>query len=220
MELPVRSDHHRTAITRAVALAPLAIVLVVGLVACGGGGSNKTVAAPATTTTVAGGGGGANRAALQAFTACLTQHGVTVPTFAPRQRPSTTLGTNTTVDNGGPPGGGGGFGGGGGRGVGTIINSTDPATKAAVAACQDKLPAGFLQQLQQGQTALNAYRSCMQSHGVTVGQGFRGGGGSTTTTTPAFTAANNICKALLPARGAGGPGGAGAGSTPPTSAAQ
>jgi hypothetical protein len=73
---------------------------------------------------------------------------------------------------------------------------------AAFNACKSTLPAGFLQQIQQGQTALQAFRSCMQDHGVTVGAGgFGGGQGSTTTTTPAFNAAYQACQKLLPQRG-------------------
>jgi hypothetical protein len=92
-----------------------------------------------------------------------------------------------------------------------LFNSTDPATQAAVKACQGQLPAGTLQQVQQGVTALEAYQKCMQSHGVTVSGagGFRGGqpGATTSTTTPQFAAANQICRALLPQRGPGqGPG--------------
>jgi hypothetical protein len=212
METLVPKPPTRRWITRAVAAAPLA--LVIGLAACGGG-SSKAASAPPSTTSTTTAGGGFNRAALQAFTTCMTQHGVTIPTVPPR----TTIPGETfpprTGGGGGAGGGGGGAGGGGrffigggGGGVTSIINSADPATKAAFQACQSQLPAGFLQQVQQGQTALAAYRSCMQDHGVTLpaNGGFGGGpggaaGGSTTTTTPAYAAAVATCRPLLPARG-------------------
>jgi hypothetical protein len=192
-------------------LAPLALALVILVAACGGG-SSKPAAAASTTTTTTGGGRGVNAAAVQAFRSCMQQHGVTIPTAPPRTANSTPPSTDTAstdAGSGGPRVRGGGFGGGFG-GLGTVIASADPATKAAFQACQGQLPAGFLQRIQQGQTQLQAYVSCMQSHGVTVsglGRGF--GSRSTTTTTPQFAAANSICKALLPARGQGGPGGAG-----------
>jgi hypothetical protein len=209
-----------------LALAPLGVALAFALASCGGG-SSKAAAPPATTTTTTTGAGGANRAALQAFTSCMSQHGVTIPTFAPRA-PRTTLPGQTTVprtttpgDTGGGGGGGGrGFGFGGAGGLGAVIGSSDPNTQAAVKACEGQLPAGTLQQLQQGQTAIQAYVKCMASHGVTVtgpGGGFRGGGqggggttvpGETTlTTTPQYAAANQICRALLPQRGPGNGGG-------------
>jgi hypothetical protein len=207
MEIPVPKPPRRRWITNAVAVAPLA--LVVGLAACGGGSSKATSAPPSTTSTTAPG-RGFNRAALQAFTTCMSQHGVTIPTQPPRTTvPGQTIPTDNAGGGGGGGGGGGRFiGGGGAGGAMAIINSTDPATKAAFQACQSQLPPGFLQQAQQGQTALAAYRSCMQSHGITLpanggfgGGGGGGGGGSTSTTTPAYGAAFSICKVLLPARG-------------------
>jgi hypothetical protein len=201
---------------RLMALVPL--VLTVGLVvgACGGGGTkSSSVAASPTTTTP---GRGFNRTALQPFLTCLKQHGVNIPTPPSTTTPPSTSTPPSTVagDNGG---GGRRFGGGGGGfgALGGIVGNS--ADAAAVQACQSQLPPGVLQQIQQGQTALQAYRSCMQDHGVTVPANgfFRGGGpggpgganapgGTTPTTTAAYAAADAICRPLLPQRGPRGGG--------------
>jgi hypothetical protein len=177
-----------------IAVAPF-VAFATLLAACGGGGSSsKSAAATGSTTTTPA--GRFNAAAMQPFVACMSQHGVTVPTFAPRTTPPPTD-TNATDANG-PRRRGGGAGFGGGAGLGAIINSTDPATVAAYNACKSTLPAGVLQ----GQNARQAFVSCMKDHGVTVtGNGFFGDGrGSTTTTTPQYAAAFSTCRALLPQR--------------------
>jgi len=127
---------------------------------------------------------------------------------------------------GGPPGG---FGGGG-----TATTIDQKAFAAADAACADKRPTGIdVQQLLQrrggpgggggfGGAAFRAYTSCLADHGVkvvtpttttgdataTTVAGAPGAGGGRSTfdrNDPNFAAANEACKALLPA----GPGGAG-----------
>jgi hypothetical protein len=201
---------------RFLAIAPLMLTVALVAAACGGGGSKSSSVAASTspTTTTPTGPGGISQAQIQAFTACLEQHGVSVPTTVV---PPTTEVPPTTVAGQAPRRR---FAGGGGAGaVFALLNN--PADSAAVQACQSDLPAGTLQRLQQGQTALNAYISCMKDHGQTVsGRGFGGGrgpggaGGAPTssvappTTTAAFAAAAAICRPLLPqGRGFGGPGG-------------
>ena len=175
------------------------VVAALVLAACGGGSTKASTSSTSTTTAPAADGGraGVNRAALQAFTTCLQQHGVSVPT--PTTRPP---GTPPSTGAGRTGRGFGGFGGGGVFGI-----MSNPADAAAVQACQSKLPAGFLQQQQQRANQLAAFQSCMKDHGVTVtGSGFgRGPGGTTTTTTPAYAAAFAICKAVLPNGGNFGP---------------
>ena len=196
---------------RAFAAVPLILLVTAALLsACGGGGSSSKSAAA--TTTTAAPNGQFNPAMLQAFTKCLSDHGVAVPTTVAGQTPTTDAQPPGTNANGQPRRGGGG-----GGGAFRILNSSDPNTQAAIKACQNLLPAGFLQRLQQGQTARQAFVSCMKDHGVTVtgggfgrgpgGPGGAGNGGSTTTTTPEYAAAFAACKALLPARGTFGPGG-------------
>jgi hypothetical protein len=102
-----------------------------------------------------------------AYTACLAQHGVTVPSFSPGARPSGSFSrpaggfSRSPGASRGPGGGGGGFGGFGG--------SADPSTAAARAACASLLPAGAVAG---GQTisaaTFAAFKSCMSDNGVTI----------------------------------------------------
>jgi len=180
----------------------LAAVLACGVVlaACGGSSSPKAVSStsPTTAATTPSSAGGANTAALQAFRSCLTQHGVTLPTFTPR---TTTPGATTpaagTSGSGSGTGAGRGFGGGGG--LNAVFNNS--ADAAAVQACQNLLPPGYLAQQQARQNQLAAFDSCMADHGVTI------------TTTPAGTSPTSIdttsaayktCSPLLPTRPAAG----------------
>lgn len=169
-----------TACGASASATPAATGEPTGTVARGG------VAAPATTVA-----GNANRAASQAYRACLTQHGVTLPT-RPTQPPNATASTGT----------GGGFGGGGFGGGGLQAVIADPANKAALDACKSLLPAGgFGTGGNRGQ-ATQAYFSCLSDNGVTVPTTVAGGPPpSIDRTTPAFTAANAKCQALLPKRG-------------------
>jgi hypothetical protein len=203
----------------------IAVALAVLVTACGGGSSKPATTSTSPPTTAAAGRGGLTRAALQAFTTCLQQHGVTVPTAStrpPGETPSTRPPGETPSSG---VGGRRGFGfGGGGFGGGALALLNNPADKAAVQACQGKLPAGFLQQQQQRQNQLAAFQSCMKDHGVTVSGGFRPGGpagpsSTTSTTTPAYAAAFAICKAVLPQGGNfGGPRGATTTTTATTTA--
>ena len=139
--------------------------LVLILASCGAAASATPAATGAPTGTVASATGAAavpttvagnsNRAAGQAYRACLTQHGVTLPT-----------------GNGNGGGfGGGGFGGGGG--LQAVI--ADPANAAAVAACKSLQPVGgFGNGGNRGQ-ALQAYFSCLSDNGVTVPTTVAGG---------------------------------------------
>ena len=181
-------------------------VLALVLTACGAAASATPAAtgeptgtvtaaagAAATPTTVA---GTPNRAAGQAYRACLTQHGVTLPT-RPTRPPDATAPTGTGGGFGG--GGGGGFGGGGG--LQAVI--ADPANAGAVAACKSLQPTGgFGNGGNRGGQALQAYFSCLGDNGVTVPTTVAGGPPpSIDRTNPAFTAANAKCQALLPKRG-------------------
>jgi hypothetical protein len=155
---------------------------------CGSSGG-KTSAAPSPSASASGG--------FAAYTACLRQHGVNIPTTRPTARPS------------GRPGGGGFFGGGGGGG----------ANQQAIQACRSLAPrrgagGGFGAR---GMQELQAFRSCLSDHGVTLptptpgmrspgaqrSPGARrtpGGGflGSFDTSDPKVAKAVKTCRPLLP----------------------
>jgi hypothetical protein len=198
------------------ALAALLILSAVGLAACGGGsGSAATTAAtttatPTTTGAAAAGGGGANGAAFTKFTACLKQHGVTLPTgrggFGGGNPPTGTNGGNGTPPPTGTTGttrrrGGGGFFGGA---------NANPKTRAALTACQKLLPAGRFggggfgrggAGGGQNSAAFAAYTNCLKLHGVTLargGFGRPGANGNRPKPTAKMTAALKACAALRP----------------------
>jgi hypothetical protein len=197
----------------------LAAVLVVALGACGGGSSSPKAAAGTTTTTAAGGRGNF-AAAFAAYSTCMGQHGVKLPTRTPGSggpRPTGGGAGGEGGGGGGFPGGGGGFGGGFGRTPQSLpAGVTQAQYTAAQKACASKLPTcgfGGGRGGAAGTAAFQAYTGCMKDHGVTVGS-FRPGGatpttaaGSTPTTSPRnnpkFIAANKVCGALLPTFGGG-----------------
>jgi hypothetical protein len=188
-----------------LALAATGAGLALLLAACGSS-AKASSAAPSTasastpttlpaTTAPTGGGNAANAAALQAYRACLTQNGVTLPAA-----PTTVPGATTVPGQRGAGGGGGG--------LQSVI--TDPANQAAVTACASLRPAGFGQANPARTQAMQAYYSCLGDNGVTVPTTVAGGAPpSIDRTTPAFTAANAKCQALLPQR-------TGSSTTPPT----
>ena len=170
----------------------LAVIVVMAtvLAACGGGTSTKTAAASPPTTSASAGAGTITPTAaqLQAFRTCLTQQGVTLPTFTPR----------TTTPGQTPPSTGtgsrSGLGGGGGA-----LNAvfSNPADQAAVQACQATLPAGYVAQQQARQNQQAAFNSCMADHGVTVAPTTPG---SPPPTLDRSSDAYKTCSPLLPAR--------------------
>jgi hypothetical protein len=161
-----------------------AVLGAIGLAAvaagCGGGsGGSAAPASPTTgTTTTAPGGGGPNSAAFQAYRACLSAQGVTLP-----GRPAG--GQGGTPPAGQPPAGGsqGRFG------------QLTAKQRQARTACQSKRPAGgFGGGRASGRPtnpALAKYTACLKSHGVTFG--------STSSSSSAFAKATAACKSLLPA---------------------
>lgn len=180
-------------------LCAVAIGAPVLLAACGG--SAGSASSSTTTTTSAGRG-----AQGSAFTACLKQHGVTLP-------------AGGFGGSGGGPGGGGppqgpsgtppsGLPGGGTGGAGPSISIpgvSQQKVQAAFSACQSKLPRGgrFGGGGANAQD-LQAYTSCLGDHGVKVptpGSGSRpssGPGLGALRSDPKFAAANKVCAPLLP----------------------
>jgi hypothetical protein len=154
------------------------------LVAACGGGSTKASSTASTTPAVSpavsatptaapnsaagsAGPGGRNGAAFAAYTACLAQHGVTVPSFSAGARPSGSFSrpaggfSRSPGASRGPGGGGGGFGG---------FGSPNPSTSAARAACASLLPAGAFGPGTRtiSATTFAAFKSCMSDNGVTI----------------------------------------------------
>jgi hypothetical protein len=166
--------------TRVVAVTAGLVGIAVLVAACGGGSSKASSTAsttpavspavsatPSAAASAAGSAapGGRNGAAFAAYTACLAQHGVKVPSFSPGARPS----GGFSRPAGGfsrPPGasrgpGGGGFGG---------FGSPNPSTSAARAACASLLPAGAFGPGTRtiSATTFAAFKSCMSDNGVTI----------------------------------------------------
>lgn len=164
-------------VTHVMAIAAGIACVATLVAACGG--STKASSAASTTPAVSpavsatptaaasavgsGGPGGRNGAAFAAYTACLAQHGVTLPSFSPGARPSGSF----SRPPGGfsrPPGasrgpGGGGFG----------FGSPNPSTSAARAACASLLPAGAVGGGRTiSATTFAAFKSCMSDNGVTI----------------------------------------------------
>ena len=98
--------------SRALLAAPTALVVCLGLAACGGSGSSSGSG----TSTQPGGGRGFGFASDPKVAACLKKQGVTLPTGGRRRGngapPTSTNGAPPTTTNGQPPAGGGFRGGG------------------------------------------------------------------------------------------------------------
>jgi hypothetical protein len=165
----------------AVGVVPLA------LAACG----NSSASGSGTSTTTA-----AGKPSRAAYTACLKQHGVTLPSFGGRPGGGTTGGETPpsfTPGSGSFPGG---TGGGGFR--------NNPKFAKAESACKSLRPSGGFGGFGGGAGGFNssafaAYRNCLKLHGVTLPTGGTRPTGSTPPTTSASEqAALQACAALRP----------------------
>jgi len=176
-------------------------VAAVGLIA--GCASNS-----GTTTAAATSGSSGGNSAYSAYTQCLSEHGVTLPSgfgggFGGRRSPGAGFSR--------PPGGftarpSGGFGGGGfGRG----FASADPSMAAAVQACaSDRPTGGFGGGFGGGanNSRLTAFRNCMSQQGeaipTTRPTAFASGDarylGGLSTADPKVAQALSVCKPLIP----------------------
>ena len=154
--------------------------MVVGLLAACGGGATM----PSSTPASAGAGG---RAAFQAYTDCLRQHGVTIAIPSGRARPSDR--PSGVRPSGRGFGGGGGFGGGFGP---SAPPGVDQGTwDAAQQACASVRPS--FGQRGGGGSAFQAYRSCLRDHGVSPSNG-----PDLNSADPAVAAAMATCAPLRP----------------------
>lgn len=211
-----------TALRAGASVAVLASGALLLLSACGSSSgsssaSSTTGTSASTSASASGkaGGSGVDAQAMSKYRDCLTQHGVTLPSFSPGAgRPSGAPSGRPSGRPSGSGGGGGGFGGYGGFGGA----SADPKTAAAMKACDSLRPQFNGQRGGAGgmdSTALKAFTSCLKDHGVTLptpspgATGSRAGGSGGTrglnTSDPKTAKAYNTCKALLPQRPSGAP---------------
>ena len=191
--VPTRTTEHRRR-----GRSRLVLVLMGGvpllLAACGtssASGSSSSTTKPGAT------------ASRTAYTACLKQHGVTLPNFAGGRGAAAGSGSTTpSFTPGSFPSGTGGFAGG---------FANNPKYQKATAACKSVRPSGGFGGGRFGGTggvnsaAFAAYRNCLKLHGVTLPTGGapRSGAGSTPPTTfdqssPTVQAALAACAALRP----------------------
>lgn len=230
----------RRGVGAAIGVTAFAAAMVVLVAGCGGGSNSKNTAATGVSTSASGstaadasGGSGSRQggqADFQAYTACLSQHGVKVPTFSARpdasgsRRPRPTGSfVRPTGSFSRPPGGfagGGGFGGGGFLGSA----SADPSTQAAMQACASLLPKGGFGQGGRGNgnggaisaTTFAAFKSCMSDNGVTITATDAQAGLRALDRNDAKTAAAlKICQPILGTAGSGS-GGVGSGAPSPS----
>lgn len=178
------------------------------LAACSSGSSGSPSADAKASGSASAAASASASGSMEAYRDCLSQHGVDLPSFAPRTgRPS---GRPSGMPSGRPSGGGGfgGFGGFGGA-------SADPRTQAAMQACASLRPQfsgrGGAGGAGGDSSAFQAFTSCLKDHGVTLPSSSaspgatgrsRGGmfGAGLNTSDPKVAAAYNTCKALLPQR--------------------
>lgn len=177
-------------------------VAAVGLIA--GCSSNSGSASTASTTTSSSSGG---NSAYSAYTQCLSQHGVTLPSRG--AYPHRSPGAGFTAR---PTGGYGGYGGGGGFGGGGAFASANPTMAAAMQACASDRPTGGYGGFggfgggAGGSTRLTAFRNCMTQQGEPIpttpptaaapgGSRYLGG---LSTADPKVAAALAVCKPLIP----------------------
>jgi hypothetical protein len=172
----------------------IAVVLGVGLAACGSSGSSGTTT---------GGTSGTQFQARLNLAKCFRAHGINVPD------PSS---------GGGPAGGGGIF-----RSLRQYSQAqVSTARQACQQYFAQAFPGANLspQQRAQAQQQLVKFAQCMRSHGVNVpdpqfnsggGFGFRQQFRSIDRNSPAFQSALQACQSLRPRFGRGGPGGGGGG---------
>ena len=216
--IPRPSASRTTALRAGASVAVLASGALLLLSACGSNsGSSSAASATSSGTSSAapsasGSASGDAAQAMSKYRDCLTQHGVTMPSFSPG------AGRHSGAPSGRPSGGAGGGRGGFGGGFGG--SSADPKTAAAMQACESLRPQISGQRAGGAggadSTAFKAFTSCLKDHGVTLPtpspgatNGARAGGFGGTrglnTADPKTAKAYDTCKALLPQRPSSSP---------------
>lgn len=186
MTSPSTSRARRALPTRATAvLGTLALAGV--LAGCSGGASSASATAASTSSATASTNAGGQRGAgFAAYSACLSQHGITLPSGRASDRPT---GQFTAAPTARPSGG---------FGFAPPSGVSSSAFAAAQQACASLRPTGRFGGAA-GFTALAAFRSCMSDHGVSLpstGPVL----GTLSTTDPKVSSALSICRPLLPSR--------------------
>jgi hypothetical protein len=168
--------------------------------ACGSASSSSTTTATTTASAAAGGGasGGANPARRAALTACLKQHGVTLPARPPGAPGGATgTGTTGTGTTGTTTTPGRGFFGGGGF-------ANNPKLRAAFQACGARFGfgaggRGFRGRL--SRTNITKYVTCVRQHGYNMPNPNLSGKGpifpNDIRSNAKFQAASRACQSLL-----------------------
>jgi len=186
-----------------LAVVPAVLVAAVVLAACGSGGSSTAAgSASGAASSSASASRGQFGAAFQAYTGCLTQHGVTLPSRGPRaggfpSGPRPSAFPSGVRPSGFRPGFGGGFFG------STAPSGVAPSAWASATKACASLRPSFAAPSGALATALAAYLSCLKDHGVTAtGTGF-GALRSLKSTDPTVAKAMKTCAPLLPSRSPG-----------------
>jgi hypothetical protein len=160
-------------------LGGVAVIGALAMTAACGSTHNGASATPSSTTS--------GTASITAYLTCLRQHGANIPTAIPSARHSGAFSPGTRRSS--------------------VFGGT--ADSAAVKACASLRPkGGFFGGNSKGLQATQAYRSCLESHGVAIptpspnaSGGLRRGGGylsGLNASDPKVQAAEKICKPLLP----------------------
>lgn len=189
------------------ALLTVVMLALGGLIAACGSASSSSNTTTSSTTASAAAGGGANPARRAALTACLKQHGVTLPAPPP--------GAGGGAPGSGAPGGGTGTGttGTGTTGTGTTPRrgffgggrrfANNPKLRAAFQACGARFGfgggQGFRGRL--SRTNITKYVTCVRQHGYNLpNPNFSGKGPifpANIRTNEKFQAASRSCQSLL-----------------------
>jgi hypothetical protein len=185
------------------ALGALLIALTVVATACGGSSSSAPTTSLTTPAAASGAPSGANRTAFVRYSACLKQHGVTLPARRAGGAPGQGGGAPPTGTTGGQP-------------QPSFFGAGSAKFQKAQAACAKLRPSGAFGGFggaRQSSAAFAAFRNCLTLHGVKATQGTGFGGAPATGKLKKALAA---CASLRPAR----PSGTAPSTTPTTTTNQ
>jgi hypothetical protein len=194
-----RADRLRRAFTFRGGAIAVVVVGAIGLSACGGSsGSSATSTTTASSssgaaTTTPAGGTATNNAALARYTACLKQHGVTLPSRGAGGAPGAGGGAPPTTTGGSatPPQ----------QPAGGVNNAKFQKAQTACASLRPKGARGGGPGFggAQNSAAFAAYRNCLTIHGVKASS-LRSGNGGTAAASAKVKKAMTACASLRPAQ--------------------